>query len=155
MSIATAKLIDCAPRMIAVLTPTTSPRPLSSGPPELPGLSAASVWITSGISRPVPARMLRPSALTMPAVTVCSKPSGLPMATAISPRRSSAERPNGRGASEPRDMASMHSTARSVSGSSPTDRASNSRPSLSDTTCRRACACACDPARATCELVSR
>jgi hypothetical protein len=48
VSIATAKQIACAPRMIAVLTPTTSPREFSSGPPELPGLSAASVWITSG-----------------------------------------------------------------------------------------------------------
>src|SRR5678816_822738 len=34
--------------MIAVLTPITSPRESSKGPPELPGLSAASVWITSG-----------------------------------------------------------------------------------------------------------
>ena len=133
MSIATAKLIDCAPRMIAVLTPTTSPRELSSGPPELPGFSAASVWITSGIRRPVPERMLRPSALTMPAVTVCSKPSGLPIAMAISPRLSTAERPSASGSSAPCDMPSMHSTARSVSGSSPTKRASNSRPSLSDT----------------------
>lgn len=38
MSIATAKQIDCAPKMIAVLTPITSPRESSSGPPELPGI---------------------------------------------------------------------------------------------------------------------
>lgn len=63
----------------------TSPRELSNGPPEFPGFSAASVWMTSGIRRPVLARMLRPSALTMPAVTVCSNPSGLPMAIAIWP----------------------------------------------------------------------
>ena len=122
MSIATAKQIACAPRMIAVLTPITSPREFSSGPPELPGLSAASVWITSGISRPVLARMLRPSALTMPAVTVCSKPSGLPMAMAISPRLTPAERPKRRLRSAPLDRPSMCSTARSVSGSSPTQR---------------------------------
>ena len=155
MSTATAKQIDCAPRMIAVLTPITSPRELSSGPPELPGFSAASVWITSGISRPLPERMLRPSALTMPAVTVCSKPSGLPIAIAISPRLSVAERPSGSGASEPRDMPSMRSTARSVSGSSPTQRASNSRPSLSDTRWRLPVGRALPPARTTCELVSR
>ena len=39
--------------MIAVLMPITSPREETSGPPELPGLSAASVWITSSIRRPV------------------------------------------------------------------------------------------------------
>ena len=33
--------------MIIVLIPITSPRVLSSGPPELPGLMAASVWIMS------------------------------------------------------------------------------------------------------------
>jgi len=68
-----------------VLTPITSPRELTSGPPELPGLSAASVWMTSPIRRPFWARSERPTALTMPAVTVDSKPSGLPMAMAICP----------------------------------------------------------------------
>ena len=133
VSTATAKQIDCAPRMIAVLTPTTSPRELRSGPPELPGLSAASVWITSGISRPVLARMLRPRALTIPALTVCSKPSGLPIAIAISPRFSSAERPSGTGASVRREALPMRSSARSVSGSSPTHSAADSVPSPSAT----------------------
>ena len=93
----------------------------------------------------------------MPAVTVCSKPSGLPIAIAISPRLSSAERPIGSGVSPPRDMPSMCSSARSVSGSSPTQRASNSRPSLSDTRWRVTCGdgSALPPARVTCELVSR
>ena len=31
-----------------LLTPMTSPARLSSGPPELPGLMAASVWMTWG-----------------------------------------------------------------------------------------------------------
>ena len=35
--------------------PTTRPRLSASAPPELPGLSAASVWITSGIERCVAA----------------------------------------------------------------------------------------------------
>ena len=39
-----------------------------------PGLSAASVWITCSIRRPVRARSDRPSALTTPVVTVCWKP---------------------------------------------------------------------------------
>ena len=40
--------------MIAVLMPTTSPAAVTSGPPEFPGLSAASVWMTLSISRPDP-----------------------------------------------------------------------------------------------------
>jgi hypothetical protein len=40
---ATAKQIPCAPAMIAVLMPMTSPADDTSGPPELPGLRAASV----------------------------------------------------------------------------------------------------------------
>ena len=50
--IAIAKQIPCAGRIIAVLTPMTRPRASTSGPPELPGLSAASVWMTLSIRRP-------------------------------------------------------------------------------------------------------
>ena len=66
----TAKQIPCAPAITAVLMPITRPRESTSGPPELPGLSAASVWITPSMSRPDWARMLLPSALTTPVVTV-------------------------------------------------------------------------------------
>ena len=38
----------------AVLIPTTLPRPSTSAPPELPGLSAASVWMTSSMMRVAP-----------------------------------------------------------------------------------------------------
>ena len=72
--IGTAKLSPWPPAMMAVLTPTTAPVLVTSGPPELPGLSAASVWITCSIKRPVRARSDRPSALTTPLVTVCWKP---------------------------------------------------------------------------------
>src|SRR3989344_5551616 len=53
--------------------PTTSPRALNSGPPELPGFTATSVWmkgtrLSSGSERPL--------ALTTPAVTLFSKPKG-------------------------------------------------------------------------------
>ena len=64
----------CAGMIIAVLTPMTSPRDVTSGPPELPGFSAASVCSTSSISRPDRARSDRPSALMTPVVTVQSKP---------------------------------------------------------------------------------
>ena len=53
---------------MAVFTPITSPRALTSGPPELPGFSAASVWMMLSISRPDWPRSERPSPLTMPAV---------------------------------------------------------------------------------------
>ena len=53
----------------AVLTPTIRPRLSASAPPLLPGLSAASVWITSSTTRPAPVGNERPSAETMPAVT--------------------------------------------------------------------------------------
>ena len=56
--------------------PMTSPRMLSSGPPELPRLIAASVWIMSSTRVPPPterdAICGRPTALTTPTVTVFS-----------------------------------------------------------------------------------
>ena len=113
-----AKQMPCAPAMIAVLMPTTSPCDDTSGPPELPGLSAASVWIRSSISRPVLARSERPSAETTPAVTVDSKPSGLPIAMTSWPRLSRRESPSG--ANGRVRLSLIRTSARSVSGSSPT-----------------------------------
>ena len=43
--------LDPDGEMIAVLTPTTRPLESSKGPPELPGFTAASVWMTSEISQ--------------------------------------------------------------------------------------------------------
>ena len=54
-----AKQRPCAGRIVAVFTPMTSPLELTSGPPELPGLRAASVWMTSSIRRPDCERRLR------------------------------------------------------------------------------------------------
>ena len=55
-------------RATAVLMPTTSPRILTSGPPELPDEIGASVWINP-LSAPESVMMVRFSADTMPDVT--------------------------------------------------------------------------------------
>jgi hypothetical protein len=68
----------------AVLIPTTRPRPSARAPPELPGLSAASVWITLSTTRTLAPERVgseRPSAETTPAVTLPVNPCGLPIAT--------------------------------------------------------------------------
>ena len=70
------------PVAICELTPITRPFASSSGPPELPGLIGASVWITESIWNPSGAWMWRPVPETMPAVAVCGRPNGEPMATA-------------------------------------------------------------------------
>jgi len=73
-SIGIAKASPCEPPdplKICELMPTTWPRALKSGPPELPGLIAASVWMKGKAFSPGSARVV---ALTTPAVTVFSKP---------------------------------------------------------------------------------
>src|SRR6266481_5337344 len=55
--LATAKQMPWAPLMIAVLMPITSAAEDTSGPPELPGLSAASVWMTSSMVLPLTERI--------------------------------------------------------------------------------------------------
>src|SRR5262249_60077842 len=55
---------------MAVVTPITRPAESSNGPPELPGLMAASVWITLVISRPPLVGRRRLSALMIPVVKV-------------------------------------------------------------------------------------
>src|ERR1022692_4556218 len=76
----------------AVLMPTTRAWLSASAPPEFPGFSAASVWITSSISRaaePLRVGSDRPRPLTTPAVTEPARPSGLPSATTSWPTTSS------------------------------------------------------------------
>ena len=97
---------------MAVLMPITSPSRLTSGPPLLPGLMAASVWMKS--SRSVMPRP-RPLALTMPAVTVPSRPKGWPRASTQSPTSTSLLLPSLASGSEP--PALMRTMARSVLGS--------------------------------------
>ena len=64
---------------IIVLIPITSPCQFISGPPELPGLMAASVWMASSMVMPSGSRTERIE-LTMPRVMVPASPKGLPMA---------------------------------------------------------------------------
>ena len=122
----------------AVLIPITRPRPSTSAPPELPGLSAASVWITSSTTRTArPERVgsERPSAETTPAVTELAKPCGLPIATTSWPTCSAAASPSGAGSGV---GSSARSTARSESGSAPTIRSVSSRPSVNEPRTRAA-----------------
>ena len=77
---------------MAVLSPMTSPLRFTSGPPELPGLMEASVWMKfSYVAMPTSER---PVALMTPTVTVWSSPKGFPMAMAHSPTRSASELPS-------------------------------------------------------------
>ena len=63
--------------------PSRLPLLSTSAPPELPGLMAASVWMK--FSKVLMPSWLRPSALTMPEVTVWPTSNGLPMASTTSP----------------------------------------------------------------------
>src|SRR5260370_20838569 len=76
---------------IAVLMPITSPARLNIGPPELPRLIDASVWMKSSYG---PALMSRARAETMPTVTEPPRPNGLPIATTQSPTRAVSDVPN-------------------------------------------------------------
>ncbi len=111
---------------MALAMPMTWPRVFTTGPPELPGLMAASVWMKSS-KRPPITRLLP---LMTPTVTVWSRPKGLPMAITASPTFASAERPNGTVGSP---VISTLTRARSVSGSEPSTLPDTLRPSLSVT----------------------
>ncbi len=114
----------------AVLIPTTRARPSASAPPEFPGLSAASVWITFSTTRPAWAGSARPRALTTPAVTDPANPIGFPIATTSWPTRSSSASPSSAGSTVPPPCS--RSTARSESSSRPTTSNGTSRPSTNE-----------------------
>ena len=101
MSIGMAKPMPLLSAAIAVLMPTTLPSASSSGPPELPGLIAASVWMRLLRCWSPSVVIERPLAETMPLVTEFEYvPSGLPMATTSWPTLSASESPRrGRGRS--------------------------------------------------------
>mmetsp|Transcript_40207 Transcript_40207/g.99655 ORF Transcript_40207/g.99655 Transcript_40207/m.99655 type:complete len:208 (-) Transcript_40207:508-1131(-) len=118
-------ILPAAGEKIAVFTPISCPRESSSGPPELPGLIAASVWMHPLIGRPPTPSTSRPSAETTPVVSVWSRPNGFPMASTVCPTLSESDEPTtiGGGSCTP-GFASIFSTARSFSGSMPTTLAS-------------------------------
>ena len=93
--------------------PTTRPEVSTSGPPELPGLIGASVWMYQGTSS---AASCRATVLTTPMVTVLPRPSGEPNASTSCPWRSPFESPSSSGL---RPCAGTLISARSVSVSMP------------------------------------
>ncbi len=105
--------------------PTTSPSIVTSGPPELPGLAAASNWIRL-VSMRLPSgerySRLRPE--TTPAVTDGPMPNGKPTATTSSPGARSAVERRVAGA-QVVGIVLACSTARSFSGCTPITVASD------------------------------
>ena len=67
--IGTANPMFCASGKFAVLMPTTCPHVSTSGPPELPGLMAASVWIIGSVNDHAAPGSMRFMAETMPRVS--------------------------------------------------------------------------------------
>src|ERR1051326_7497454 len=105
--------------LIWELMPITWPLALSSGPPELPWLIAASVWMALLMSNDVSDVMLRLSAEITPTDSDCSSPNGLPMAATGAPTVSLDDEPSGNGVSLMPAVGTL-SRATSALGSSPT-----------------------------------
>src|SRR5207302_1387470 len=116
-------------------TPMSWALQLTSAPPLLPGLIAASVCSADTSSAVWPlspgTSMVRSSALTIPEVTVFDSPSGAPSATTGWPTTTSLEEPNGITGSD--GCPSTLMTARSAFGSRPVMVAGVVWPSLNST----------------------
>ncbi len=105
---------------ICELMPITRPRASTSGPPELPWLIAASVWMTPVIEKaPLSESIVRSVAEMMPTVSDCSSPNGLPIAATGAPTSSRALEPSASGRSVS-PFGSIRSSATSSLGSKPT-----------------------------------
>ena len=127
--------------------PTISPSRLTSGPPELPGKMTAS-WPIQRISSPTLSPSIRkapPGGMsarfeTIPCVTDCERPAGLPIASTTSPIWRSSESPNaanGSGARPSRRAAgSILRIVRSESASVPMSSAGSSSRLVSRTVIR-------------------
>ena len=110
----------------------SSPRESRRGPPELPGLMEASVWImfwmTTVLEMPLSSRLVWETGLpmpeTMPRVRVRSRPKGLPIASTFWPTRRRVESPKGITVSLMPLGGVNFMTARSFSGSVPITLAS-------------------------------
>ena len=80
------------------MIPITRPRASNSGPPELPWLIGASVWIAStSLKSEVSESIERCVAETTPTPSESSLPNGLPIAATGSPTTAAAEFPSGTG----------------------------------------------------------
>ena len=135
---------------IRVLMPMTSPWEFNSGPPELPGLMGASVWMASSMMAPPSGSRTERIELTMPRVMVPFRPKGLPMAKTFCPTCSPRESPRTAGVSSPGVL--IWITARSWDLSSPTisaeyflrfDSVTSRRRGLSPMTCWLVRMCPC------------
>ena len=84
------------------------------GPPELPELIAASVWMSVISVSLIEMFLLRPDIIPPVTVFIRSNPRGLPIAVTVSPRRSESLSPNSAAVSP---FASIFRTARSKSTS--------------------------------------
>ena len=119
--------------------PTTWSASVTSAPPLLPGLIGALVCTAPAIVAPGkdPSRWeetVRPSAETMPLVTLPDRPRGLPIASTIWPTARCAESPNLAGVSRAR---LTRTTARSLAANSPTSVAGSGVFELGEVTCSR------------------
>ena len=135
MSIGTAKPTPSPPPdllWICWLIPITRPSEPTSGPPELPGLIAASVWIAPGISKLVSDATERSTAETIPTESDCACPNGEPIAATGAPTFTRPSSPSGSGRSV-RPFTSTRSSATSAFGSSPTIFADTRLPSANST----------------------
>ena len=112
---------------IELLIPMTSPFMLTSGPPEFPGLIAASVWRKSWFSTSCSSSMCRPRALMIPWLTEWVRPKGLPRARTQVPTAASSLLPS-RAAG--RSSRPSSSTAMSASASDQTRSGCRARPVL-------------------------
>ena len=105
--------------------PITSLFKVTSAPPLLPGLIGALVWTAPAIVAPgkAPSRgedTVRPTAETIPLVTLPDRPSGLPMARTVWPTVRRLESPKRAGFSDP---LVTRTTARSFGAYWPTSAA--------------------------------
>ena len=86
--IGTAKPTPSLPPEVVLICwsiPITLPSAPISGPPELPGLIEASVWIAPSILNWVSESIERSVAETIPTESDCSSPNGLPIAATGAP----------------------------------------------------------------------
>ena len=103
---------------ICELIPMTRPAESRSGPPELPWLIAASVWIASWILKLVSESIVRCSPDTTPTESDCSSPNGLPIAATGEPTSRPRVSPSRRGVSD-RPLGSTFRSAMSLKMSVP------------------------------------